>query len=50
LKEITKDTLLNPPDYKNKIVVTNPPYLAKNSVSRKHNKKKKTPLIKYEDQ
>ena len=37
-----------------KVCITNPPYLAKNSVSREHNKKKKkkknTPLIKYEDQ
>ncbi len=27
---ITRDTLLNPPDYKGKYVVTNPPFLAKN--------------------
>lgn len=25
-----RDTLINPPDYKNKYVITNPPYLAKN--------------------
>ena len=25
-----RDTLLNPPDYKNKWIITNPPYLAKN--------------------
>ena len=27
---ITQDTLLNPPNYKDKYVVTNPPYLARN--------------------
>ena len=27
---ITQDTLMNPPDYKDKYVVTNPPYLARN--------------------
>jgi len=35
---IKRDTLLNPPDYNNKIVVTNPPYLAKNKAKSKHNK------------
>lgn len=38
LEEIKRDTLLNPPDYKNKIVVTNPPYLAKNKAKTKENK------------
>jgi hypothetical protein len=27
---IQRDTIMNPPEYKNKIVLTNPPYLAKN--------------------
>ena len=27
---ITQDTLLNPPEYKDKFVITNPPYLARN--------------------
>lgn len=30
-----RDTLLNPPNYKNKWVVTNPPYLAKNKAKDK---------------
>ena len=30
-----RDTLLNPPDYKNKWVITNPPYLAKNKAKDK---------------
>lgn len=30
-----QDTLLNPPDYKNKWVITNPPYLAKNKSKSK---------------
>tara|TARA_Y100000004_G_C8931156_1_gene420024 strand:- start:99 stop:1094 length:996 start_codon:yes stop_codon:yes gene_type:complete len=32
---ITQDTLLNPPDYRNKYVITNPPYLARNKNSDK---------------
>lgn len=32
---ITQDTLLNPPDYTNKWVITNPPYLAKNKAQDK---------------
>lgn len=31
----TQDTLLNPPDYKDKWVITNPPYLAKNKATDK---------------
>lgn len=27
---IKKDTIKNPPDYKNKFLITNPPYLARN--------------------
>jgi len=27
---IQRDTLLNPPDYSNKFILTNPPYLARN--------------------
>jgi hypothetical protein len=27
---ITQDTLMNPPDYKDKFIITNPPYLARN--------------------
>ena len=30
INAITQDTLLNPPNYKDKFVVTNPPFLAKN--------------------
>ena len=30
-----RDTLLNPPDYKNKWIITNPPYLAKNKAKDK---------------
>lgn len=30
-----RDTLLNPPDYKNKFVITNPPYLARNRSTNK---------------
>jgi hypothetical protein len=30
-----RDTLLNPPDYTNKILITNPPYLARNKNSNK---------------
>lgn len=26
---IKRDTILNPPDYKNKFIITNPPYLAR---------------------
>ncbi len=32
---IIQDTLLNPPNYKNKWVITNPPYLAKNKATNK---------------
>lgn len=32
---IVQDTLKNPPDYKNKWVITNPPYLAKNKANDK---------------
>jgi len=32
---IQRDTLLNPPDYKDKYVITNPPYLARNKSSCK---------------
>ena len=35
LGAIMQDTLLNPPDYKNKYVITNPPYLAKNKAKDK---------------
>ncbi len=35
---IKRDTLLDPPDYNDKIIVTNPPYLAKNKAKSKHNK------------
>ena len=30
INAITQNTLLNPPDYKDKYVITNPPFLAKN--------------------
>jgi len=39
---IKKDTLLNPPDYNNKFLITNPPYLARNK------SKDKTIFDKYE--
>ena len=32
---IKRDTLLNPPEYKNKFVITNPPYLARNKSDNK---------------
>jgi len=32
---ITQDTLLNPPNYKDKFVITNPPYLARNKSADK---------------
>lgn len=32
---IQKDTIINPPDYKNKYLITNPPYLARNKSSNK---------------
>jgi len=32
---IKRDTLINPPDYKNKFILTNPPYLARNKNSEK---------------
>jgi hypothetical protein len=32
---IKKDTLMNPPDYKNQFVITNPPYLARNKSENK---------------
>ena len=34
LNKIKQDTLIDPPDYKNKIVVTNPPYLARNKFQK----------------
>jgi hypothetical protein len=34
-KIIKRDTLLDPPDYKNKFVLTNPPYLARNKCKDK---------------
>lgn len=39
---IKRDTILNPPDYKNKFIITNPPYLARNK------SKNKTLFDKYE--
>ena len=30
---IKKDTLLNPPDYRNKFIITNPPFLSKNKTN-----------------
>lgn len=33
---IQRDTLLNPPDYKNSFIITNPPYLARNKSKDKH--------------
>ena len=39
LTEIIQDTLLNPPNYENKFVITNPPYLAKNKSKLDNNKK-----------
>lgn len=38
---IKRDTLLDPPDYKNKFIITNPPYLARNK------SKNKTIFVKY---
>lgn len=32
---VEKDTLTNPPDYYNKFILTNPPYLARNKSSTK---------------
>ena len=32
---IKRDTLFNPPDYKNKFILTNPPYLARNKSKSK---------------
>jgi len=34
---IKKDTLLEPPDYNDKYVITNPPYLARNKSTDKKN-------------
>lgn len=34
-----RDTLNNPPNYKNKIIITNPPWLAKNKNKHKQNEK-----------
>lgn len=34
-KTVKMDTILNPPDYKNKFIITNPPYLARNKSSDK---------------
>ena len=33
---IKKDTLLNPPNYNNSFIITNPPYLARNKSSNKN--------------
>lgn len=35
LNSIQRDTILNPPSYKNKWIITNPPYLAKNKSNDK---------------
>lgn len=45
---IKRDTLTNPPDYKNKFVLTNPPYLARNKSKNKelYNKYKCNDLYK----
>jgi hypothetical protein len=45
---IKRDTLNNPPDYKNKFILTNPPYLARNKCSDKtiFNKYKTNDLYK----
>lgn len=45
LKKIQKNTLLNPPNYKNKYLITNPPYLARNKSSDKN----KELWIKYKN-
>lgn len=34
-RTIQRDTLRNPPDYKDKFIITNPPYLARNKTSSK---------------
>jgi hypothetical protein len=39
LEAIMMDTLTNPPDFNNKYIITNPPYLAKNKNKNKNNKK-----------
>jgi len=44
-KTIKQDTLLNPPNYSNKFIITNPPYLARN----KNKNKKIYDLYKYND-
>ncbi len=36
MDNIKRDTLNNPPDYKNKVIVTNPPYLARNKAGVKN--------------
>lgn len=33
---VKRDTLLNPPEYKNKFIITNPPYLARNKSKNKN--------------
>ena len=33
---VKRDTISNPPDYKNKYLLTNPPYLARNKSDEKH--------------
>ncbi len=33
---IKRDTIDNPPSYKNKFIITNPPYLARNKTNNKH--------------
>jgi hypothetical protein len=37
LDNVKKNTLLNPPDYNNKVVITNPPYLARNKSKNTNN-------------
>ncbi len=48
INSIKRDTLLNPPNYNNKFILTNPPYLAKNKNSNKsiYNKYKCDDLYK----
>lgn len=38
LEKIKRNTLLNPPKYDNKFLITNPPYLAKNKCKSENNK------------
>lgn len=48
IESIQQDTILNPPNYKNKYIITNPPYLARNKNNYKHiyNKYKTNDLYK----